>query len=1038
MQCPRCKHINRDSAKFCEECGEKLQAKCPNCGAELRPNAKFCDECGTKVIETQIRSTIPRLEDMHAQLQSLIPEALAQKYLSAEQMATGENRSVTALFADISGFTPLSATKSPEAIFSMVQDCFKKLVSIVAKYEGSISGFRGDGLLALFGAPILHENDAERAILSAIDMREAMKDYQLQVSIGINTAMMTVGEIQTQLHLDHLTQHERELDRYISEFEDRDLVYQERMIPELEYAFKHALTQESAYQGIVSARRREFHRQVAEGIEQLYGDRLEEFYERLAYHWERCGDKEKAIDYLIKTAKKLERQYANDVAIEFYTRAIDLANEIKMPDKDIASIYELRGTLYNNMEFYEEAIEDYLKVVDLNKDNNKRANMYQAIARTYAWSISDTDEAIKYAYMAIETVDPEDKSRDAALVYDGAATIFIDAIDLAEGERQLRKAISISEEMGYIDLLAEHYTLLDWMYANHRWKLNGPDDIRKRREEARKKALYYLNKSLTGDGTPGAPAGTGGLYLILGNSPINEEKFIFFNEKAFEIGVKNSEGWTVVITASRLGGYYRGKGQVEKAIGIYEEGWKLGVRLRHIFGSYMLNLTKQLMTLYANKGENQKILDMMVQMLESTMILHGKPKVYPIVCRRWNSTVEEIYRFLHSIAPDTYREFEKAIQSRLEETRDIGERFFYYGQLMLLAILDTHREDIKAYAEKLSELKQNAGTFAERISENMKFAIEVMSVSPEQVYPVMKELLNQIERIDDFRDIMNFIAPFVDYKTIKNAINFNKLERTALNHIRNLKGISLAQEWLEIERLYENFGSNEYLTMLAEKAWDEAGDNLRNEGVSQLLKEHYEFGDLEMPEFTEHFNQETLDTSWEWIDPLNNFNYTIEDGRYLQINISSGHDIFPGSNYNAPRLLRKISGDFIIETMMTDGENYTRHGGLLIWKDEQNFIRLETSTYSYWPNTIYCGANINGRFIHPGVHPLTTKSAYLRIERKDDRFTVYVSTDNREWYRCGWVDMFVADPIKVGIYVQCTGSSFSSTRFGYFKIYRPR
>jgi len=204
MQCPKCKHNNREGAKFCEECGEKLQLKCPKCGAELRANAKFCDECGANLIaEIQTdshKTNIPKLEDMHAQLQSLIPEALAQKYLSAEQMATGENRPITALFADISGFTPLSANKSSEAIFQLVQDCFKRLVSIVAKYEGSISGFRGDGLLALFGAPILHENDAERAILSAIDMRNAMQDYQLQVSIGINTAMMTVGEIQTQLH----------------------------------------------------------------------------------------------------------------------------------------------------------------------------------------------------------------------------------------------------------------------------------------------------------------------------------------------------------------------------------------------------------------------------------------------------------------------------------------------------------------------------------------------------------------------------------------------------------------------------------------------------------------------------------------------------------------------------------------------------------------------------------------------------------------------------------------------------------------------
>ena len=209
MKCQKCQHENPDGAKFCMECGDKLDNICPKCGAKLPSEAKFCMECGTNLVGSGFKLdpatvvAVPKLEDMHTQLQSLIPDALAQKYLTAEQQATVENRPITALFADISGFTPLSQSKSSEAIFSMVQDCFKQLVSIVAKYEGSISGFRGDGLLALFGAPILPENDAERAILSAIDMRNAMQDHQLQISIGINTAIMTVGEIQTQLHSEY-------------------------------------------------------------------------------------------------------------------------------------------------------------------------------------------------------------------------------------------------------------------------------------------------------------------------------------------------------------------------------------------------------------------------------------------------------------------------------------------------------------------------------------------------------------------------------------------------------------------------------------------------------------------------------------------------------------------------------------------------------------------------------------------------------------------------------------------------------------------
>ena len=209
MQCPKCQFENPSEALFCMKCGTKLERKCPNCGAEYPEEAAFCMKCGTKLDvraasqEPPVDEAVPKLEDMHAQLQNLIPDAITQRYLADEQQDTGENRLITALFADISGFTELSAAQSSEAIFQLVQDCFKQLVSVVASYEGSISGFRGDGLLALFGAPVLHENDAERAILAAIDMRNTMQEQQLNVSIGVNTALMTVGEIQTQLHREY-------------------------------------------------------------------------------------------------------------------------------------------------------------------------------------------------------------------------------------------------------------------------------------------------------------------------------------------------------------------------------------------------------------------------------------------------------------------------------------------------------------------------------------------------------------------------------------------------------------------------------------------------------------------------------------------------------------------------------------------------------------------------------------------------------------------------------------------------------------------
>jgi len=113
--------------------------------------------------------------------------------MQAEAPIEGENRLVTAMFADISGFTPTAEALSPEA----VNQCFKELVDIIClRYEG----FLGDCVLAFFGAPITHENDPERAILAALDMREALRQFNRNLSIGINTGMMYVGKIGTELY----------------------------------------------------------------------------------------------------------------------------------------------------------------------------------------------------------------------------------------------------------------------------------------------------------------------------------------------------------------------------------------------------------------------------------------------------------------------------------------------------------------------------------------------------------------------------------------------------------------------------------------------------------------------------------------------------------------------------------------------------------------------------------------------------------------------------------------------------------------------
>lgn len=94
MECPKCQHQNPDDAKFCMECGTKLENVCSQCGAKLPPGAKFCMECGAKVGEAAKVGPPPKLEDMHEQMQRFIPKSLAEKMHLAEQELEGENRLV--------------------------------------------------------------------------------------------------------------------------------------------------------------------------------------------------------------------------------------------------------------------------------------------------------------------------------------------------------------------------------------------------------------------------------------------------------------------------------------------------------------------------------------------------------------------------------------------------------------------------------------------------------------------------------------------------------------------------------------------------------------------------------------------------------------------------------------------------------------------------------------------------------------------------------------------------------------------------------
>jgi class 3 adenylate cyclase/tetratricopeptide (TPR) repeat protein/ribosomal protein L40E len=206
MQCLRCQHENPPQAKFCLECGAKLALTCSKCGTELPGEAKYCLQCGEPVSAGVVPSNF-------SSPQSYTPKHLAEKILNSKSALEGERKQVTVLFVDVSGFTSLSERLDPEDVHTLMNRAFELMLSEVHRYEGTVNQFLGDGIMALFGAPIAHEDHAQRAVHAALGIRTALESYRaeleqrkginFQMRQGINTGLVVVGSIGSDLRMDY-------------------------------------------------------------------------------------------------------------------------------------------------------------------------------------------------------------------------------------------------------------------------------------------------------------------------------------------------------------------------------------------------------------------------------------------------------------------------------------------------------------------------------------------------------------------------------------------------------------------------------------------------------------------------------------------------------------------------------------------------------------------------------------------------------------------------------------------------------------------
>ncbi|MEX2148474.1 MAG: adenylate/guanylate cyclase domain-containing protein [Candidatus Rokuibacteriota bacterium] len=206
MQCPRCQHANRPGARFCEECAAPLEWACAACGAALSATAKFCPECAHPAATAAPARPFGTPK-------TYTPKHLAERILTSRAAVEGERKHVTVLFADLKGSMELLADRDPEEARRLLDPVLERMMEAVHRYEGTVNQVMGDGIMALFGAPLAQEDHAARACYAALAMHDSVGRYaeelrrahgvDVQIRVGLNSGDVVVRSIGNDLHMDY-------------------------------------------------------------------------------------------------------------------------------------------------------------------------------------------------------------------------------------------------------------------------------------------------------------------------------------------------------------------------------------------------------------------------------------------------------------------------------------------------------------------------------------------------------------------------------------------------------------------------------------------------------------------------------------------------------------------------------------------------------------------------------------------------------------------------------------------------------------------
>jgi class 3 adenylate cyclase len=213
MKCPKCQFENPEGLKFCGECGAKLERLCPKCNSTNPAQFKFCGECGHNLTLPSIPPKELSFDEKLKKIQKYLSKGITEKILSQRDRIEGEKKQVTVMFCDMEGFTSLSEKLGPEEMYGLMDQVYEIVIHKVHDYDGTVNEMTGDGIMALFGAPIALEDAPQRAIRSALAIHREINKFSeqlksekkippLRMRIGIHTGPVVVGTLGNDLRVD--------------------------------------------------------------------------------------------------------------------------------------------------------------------------------------------------------------------------------------------------------------------------------------------------------------------------------------------------------------------------------------------------------------------------------------------------------------------------------------------------------------------------------------------------------------------------------------------------------------------------------------------------------------------------------------------------------------------------------------------------------------------------------------------------------------------------------------------------------------------